>query len=351
MCVYHAIEFILLCTPLLIEDDITCFNITFMVIFQFVALHYKINYIAANSVEQNEVAITRKQIKGRNDVVLVNHFDNTSLLSPLAARAALASLVHEKLSDKQQCFNIRLQETVLDLLPKNEKPNSDPYTLVEARVIQVDAIAMDNGTELPHLVRQSANGRFACEGHSSVTTSKRKVSKSLSDDSPFSATSLKKSTRASKVPRNMNVASSVTANHSERSKTIANLNYEVTARLTRSAARKKMSELADKGPVEELSSSVNTRLMVSGQQVARKLVYNGPAFIERNDENHAPAQKIESKSSALISTYKEISSDDNPEKTKRTEESSFGITEDQGDKNINDSYTVTINMHKLSPVL
>ncbi|XP_074568260.1 uncharacterized protein LOC141824826 [Curcuma longa] len=291
------------------------------------------NVFLANSVEQNEVeckAITGKQIKGRNDVVLMNHFDNTSLLSPLAARAALASLVHEKLSDKQEGYNICLQETVLDLLPKNEKCNSDQYTLVEARVIQVDAIAMDNGTELPHLVQQSVNGRFTREGHSLVTTSKRKVSKSLSDDSPYSATNLKKSARASKVPRNRNLASSVTANHSERSATIANSNYGVTARLTRSAARKKMSELADKGPVEELSSSVNTRLIVSGQQVARKLVYNGPAFVERNDENLAPAQKIESESSALVSTYKEISSDSKPKKKKRTEESSFGITEDQG---------------------
>ncbi|KAG6480196.1 hypothetical protein ZIOFF_063675 [Zingiber officinale] len=286
------------------------------------------NVFLANSIEQNEVEskdITRKQNKGRNDVVLVNHFDNTSLLSPLAARAALASLVHEKLSD-----NICLQETVLGLLPKNEKRNSDQYTLVEARVIQVDAIAMDDNTELPHLVRRSANSRFTCEGHSSVTTSKRKVSKSLSDDSPYSATSLKKSARASKVPRNRNLVSSATASHSEISATIANINHGVTARLTRSAARKKMSELADKGPVAELSSSVNTRLIVSGQQVARKLVYNGPAFVERNDENLAPAQKIESESCAVVSTYKEISSDSKPKKKKRTEESSFGIIEDQG---------------------
>ncbi|RZR72952.1 hypothetical protein BHM03_00018785 [Ensete ventricosum] len=78
--------------------------------------------------QSNSRRITRSQTKANAE--LVKHCDSAPLLNPLAAQAALASLVHGQLAGKQEPSIFGLQDCLSDL-PLNVEKKQDDHPFLE----------------------------------------------------------------------------------------------------------------------------------------------------------------------------------------------------------------------------
>ncbi|WOL08440.1 hypothetical protein Cni_G17193 [Canna indica] len=299
-----------------------------------------LEFIQANFFRQETVPpksqnvtrrITRNQTKEQANVGLVKHFGNAPLLSPLAARAALASLLHGQVVDEKEPSFFWSQDHLLDLPLEDEKKHSvEKYQEVQVGAIQIEAHVNSDVMELPNLVKESREAIQLedWDVKSSINACRKGAKRSLFGDSPDSVTSLKKSVRASKEEGNINYSTEMA--------TKEKLNHGIPKRLTRSSAKNQILESIDKEPSNEHSRQVSTRVTRSGQRIAREVIHIDLSFgdeshIKGTEDHDAPSKKDENNKKEFASATITVSTDREPQIKKGTRKSNGdAIEEDQG---------------------
>lgn len=270
----------------------------------------------------------------------MKHCDNAPLLNPLAAQAALASLVHGQLADKQESSIFRLQDCLSDLPLNVEKKQDDHlYLEVEATAIQSNVCTMDDVIELPNIVQEVTKQRLIkdLKLNSSIAISRGNVVKFFPDESPYSVTLNKKSGRASNESENGCLVSSTTKDHPTKLAIKGKLNGGgVSTRLTRSAVKRQIFESTEKeSSNEKFPSLVSTKLSCSGPQILTKIIKQYQDSGERNEiieiVDLDASEDDESSKRELVLTSMETIIDRTQERKKRPRRSSVEFIEvDQG---------------------
>ncbi|XP_065017301.1 uncharacterized protein LOC135643858 isoform X1 [Musa acuminata AAA Group] len=282
----------------------------------------------------NSRRITRSQTKVNAE--LVKHCDNAPLLNPLAAQAALASLVHGQLADKQESSIFRLQDCLSDLPLNVEKKQDDHlYLEVEATAIQSIACTMDDVIELPNIVQEVTKQRLIkdLKLNSSIAISRGDVVKFFPDESPYSVTLNKKSGRESNESEIGCLVSSATKDHPTKLTIKGKLNGGgVSTRLTRSGVKRRIFESTEKeSSNEKFPSLVSTKLSCSGPQILTKIINQYQGSGERNEiieiVDLDASEDDESSKRELVFTSMETIIDRTQERKKRPRRSSVKFIE------------------------
>ncbi|KAJ8471557.1 hypothetical protein OPV22_025900 [Ensete ventricosum] len=284
--------------------------------------------------QSNSRRITRSQTKANAE--LVKHCDSAPLLNPLAAQAALASLVHGQLAGKQEPSIFGLQDCLSDLPLNVEKKQDDhPFLEVEATAILSNTCTMNDVIELPNIVQEATKQRpfKDLKLNSSITISRGDAVKFFPDESPYSVTLNKKSGRASKESENGCLVSSMTKDHPTKLAIKEKSNGGgVSTRLTHSALKRQIFESTEKeSSNEKFPGIVSKKLSCSGPQILTKIINQHHDSGERNEiieiVDLDASEDDESSKRELVFASVETIIDRTQEREKRTRRSSVEFIE------------------------
>nr|XP_010937660.1 uncharacterized protein LOC105056962 [Elaeis guineensis] len=238
---------------------------------------------------------TRSQSKQQLDIELNKRSEDVPL-SPLAARAALASLVHELPHEPEFPICQIGKEGYLDPAPEGLKKHIDEHFLDVEGLLDISDVKIQyNPSVLLSSTENSYNGPPVEDRNLSracISTRKNNTKKCVSEESPASLSSQEKPAGASKES-GKKVGSSTIVKHSKNSVTDGKQNGGVvTTRLTRSAVQKDILnstvEVEQGSSNGKFASLVSTRLTHSAEKKMRCV-----ANIKRELENNKLTQDAE----------------------------------------------------------
>ncbi|XP_010920638.1 uncharacterized protein [Elaeis guineensis] len=237
------------------------------------------------------------------------HVEDVPLLSPLAARAALASLVHELPHEPEFPVCQIGKYDHEDPAPENLAKHVNEHLLdVEGLLVNSDS-KIRNDASVVLSSTQNSNRDAPVEGRnlstSSISTRRKITKKYMLEEFPDSLSSQEKAEGASKES-GKKLGSSTTMKHLKTSVTNRKLSGSMAVtRLTRSAVQREILnptiEVGQGSSNEKFKSLVSTRLMHSAEQKMRR------------DANI----KQEVRSSNLIQDAEELVTPENSERKKK----------------------------------
>ncbi|XP_008784516.1 uncharacterized protein LOC103703443 isoform X2 [Phoenix dactylifera] len=287
---------------------------------------------------------TRSQSK-QVEIKHEKHLKDVPLLSPLAARAALASLVHELPHEPEFPICQIEKDGHEDTAPEDLARNINEHFLdVEGLLVNSDS-KIRNDASVVLSSTQNLNSNAPVEDRnlstSSISTRRNSMKKSVFEESPDSLGSQKKAEGASKES-GKKLGGYTIVKHLKTSVTNGKLSGSMaTARLTRSAVRREILnstiEVGQGSSNEKFKSLVSTRFMHSAEQKMRsdaniKLQVESSNLIQDEEEIVTP-ENSESKKKKLIPSSVDTKTNLTLESRKRTRASSVTAPtkEDQGE--------------------
>ncbi|EHA8591405.1 hypothetical protein COCNU_scaffold051046G000020 [Cocos nucifera] len=272
------------------------------------------------------------------------HLEDVPVLSPLAARAALASLVHELPHEPEFPMCKIGKDSHEDLAPKDLAKHINEHFLdVEGLLVNSDS-KITNDASVVLSSTHNSNSDAPVEDRnlsmSSISTRRKTTKKSVFEEFPDSLSSQEKAGGASKES-GKKLGKSTTMKHLKTSVTNRMLSGSMAVtRLTRSAVRREILnptiEVGQGSSNEKFKSLVSTRLMHSAEQKMSdaniKREVRSSNLIQDAEELVTP-ENSESKKKKLIPSSVDTKTNLTQESRKRTIASSVTAStkEDQGE--------------------